>query len=133
MSTAPFNPTPNGHAGRDGRGRFAKGNPGGPGNPLHKRMALFRQTLLAAVTPEDVRQVVGQVVEQAKAGQPWAVREFLDRCVGKPLATMELTGAEGEPLGPTVQVVQAAVLEALADLPEAKLRVAARQIGRVHV
>src|SRR5262245_54917021 len=122
-------PSPNGTNGRDARGRFTVGNPGGPGNPFGQRSAAFREALFQAVTPEDVRAVAAKLVAEAKAGQPWAVKEFFDRCVGKPVATVEGADAEGGSLGVTLAAVRAAVLEALADLPEAKLRVAAQLKG----
>src|SRR5262249_12519511 len=115
--------------GRDARGRFATGNPGGPGNPFGQRSAAFRTALLQAVTVEDVQAVAAKLVAEAKAGQPWAVKGFFDRCIGKGVSTVELTDAGGAPLGVTLAAVRAAVLEALADLPEAKLRVAEKLKG----
>ena len=43
--------------GRNGRGQFAKGNPGGPGNPLARRTARLRSALLRTVTPDDIQRV----------------------------------------------------------------------------
>jgi hypothetical protein len=48
----------NGGDGRDPTGRFTKGNPGGPGNPLARSVALMRQTMLEAVSDEDLREIV---------------------------------------------------------------------------
>src|SRR5262249_62378779 len=92
-------PSPNGANGRDGRGRFTTGNPGGPGNPFGQRSAAFRSALLQAVTVEDVQAVAAKLVAEAKAGQPWAIKEFFDRCIGKPLSTVQLTDAGGGPPG----------------------------------
>ena len=69
--------------GRDGAGRFTPGNPGGPGNPYAKRVAALRAAMLDAVTEEDVRAIVGKLVELAKAGNVPAAKEVLDRCLGK--------------------------------------------------
>ena len=44
-------------ADRDASGKFAQGNPGGPGNPHAKRVGELRTALLDAVTPEDMRAV----------------------------------------------------------------------------
>ena len=72
---------------RDPRtGRFAPGNPGGPGNPHAGRIAKLRSALLEAVTAEDVREVVAALVTEAKAGNVQAMREFFNRLFGKPEA-----------------------------------------------
>lgn len=69
---------------RDSGGRFAKGNPGGPGNPAVREVARLRRALLDAVTEADIREVVGVLIDKAKAGHLPAVRELLDRAIGKP-------------------------------------------------
>lgn len=74
-----------GDSGRDGSGRFTKGNAGGPGNPFARRAAEIRSALYDAVTVEDVAAVVRALVEAAKGGQGWAVRELLDRLLGRPV------------------------------------------------
>jgi hypothetical protein len=83
-------PSPNG---RTARGRFAKGNPGGPGNPYAKRVADLRAALLESVTEADIRAVAKALVKRAKAGEVPAIRELLDRLVGKREdAVPEMTG-----------------------------------------
>jgi hypothetical protein len=42
--------------------------------------------MMSAVSADDVREVVRGLVRAAKLGEPWAVREFLDRLFGKPEA-----------------------------------------------
>ena len=69
--------------GRTASGQFAKGNAGGPGNPHAKRVADLRAALLEAVTPEDIRTVATALVARAKAGEVPAIRELLDRLLGK--------------------------------------------------
>ena len=71
--------------GRDARGRFAKGNPGGPGSPHGSKVARLRSALLAAVTEKDMRQIVEQLVRLAKEGDLAAVRELFLRTLGRPL------------------------------------------------
>lgn len=78
-------PSPNGANGRGAAGRFAKGNAGGPGNPLGKQVAALRAAMLAAVTPEDMKVLVQKLVQQAKDGNIAAAKEILDRCLGRPL------------------------------------------------
>ena len=69
--------------GRTARGRFAQGNPGGPGNPYARRTAALRSALLDAVTEQDIRAVARALVKRAKAGEIPAIRELLDRLLGK--------------------------------------------------
>lgn len=83
-STMRNTPSPNGGNGqRNGKGQFVKGHPGGPGNPQGRYVAAWRAALFDAVSPDDIRAVVGVLVDRAKAGEPWAVRELLDRALGK--------------------------------------------------
>ena len=76
--------SPNG-SGRDQHGRFAKGNAGGPGNPYAAKVARLRAALLAAVTEDDVREIVERLVRLAKEGDTVAVRELFLRTLGRPL------------------------------------------------
>jgi hypothetical protein len=85
--TALASPSPNGsnRSGRAPGGRFAPGNSGGPGNPHAAAVGRLRAAMLAAVSPEDVAAIVRQLVELAKGGSVPAIREVLDRTVGKPV------------------------------------------------
>lgn len=69
---------------RDARGRFIKGNPGGPGNPHVRRTARLRSAILESISDDDFRTVVARLVKLAKGGGDlrW-VRELFDRTVGK--------------------------------------------------
>lgn len=91
METAP---SPNGDNGlaetRDSKGRFLPGNPGGPGNPQARNVATWRKALADAVSAEDITEVAQRLLDAAKAGEPWAVRELLDRLLGKPYVQIEL-------------------------------------------
>src|SRR5690606_4555634 len=64
----------NGPPGRDSRGRFTRGNPGGPGNPHARRTAALKNAFLAEVTEEDLRAVTRRVIEQAREGDLAAAR-----------------------------------------------------------
>src|SRR5262249_26870752 len=70
--------------GRDATGRFAKGNPGGPGNPYYRRQAQLKRILLESVTEEDVQSVVQVLLGLAKSGDLAAIKLFLEYTVGKP-------------------------------------------------
>ena len=69
---------------RDSAGRFATGNPGGPGNPFARRVAQLRSALLDAVSDDDLREIVSALVTRAKSGDVVAAREILTRIIGKP-------------------------------------------------
>jgi hypothetical protein len=83
-------PSPNGANGARGAdrgpgGRFAAGNSGGPGNPHAQHVGRLRSALLSAITPQDMEAIVARLVELAKAGEMPAIRELLDRVLGKPV------------------------------------------------
>jgi hypothetical protein len=42
--------------------------------------------MLAAVSEDDIRAIVGQLVDKARAGDVRAAQEILTRCLGKPEA-----------------------------------------------
>jgi hypothetical protein len=50
-------PSANGTGSRDSRGRFTRGNPGGPGNPFARHQAALRQALCQAVSQEDIQAI----------------------------------------------------------------------------
>ena len=78
-------PTTNGNNGRDENGRFAIGNPGGPGNPYARRVAELRSALLDAITPDAIRYVMLRMIKMAVEGDVAAAKLVLERAVGKPL------------------------------------------------
>ena len=88
MSTLP---SPNGQHGRDSMGRFTTGNPGGPGNPHSRQVADIRRAMVEAVSEDDLQAIVATLIAKAKAGNIMAAREVLDRLLGKPKASMDLT------------------------------------------
>jgi hypothetical protein len=70
---------------RDKKGRFRAGNPGGPGNPLARKVGKLRAVLLASVSVKDIRLVARVLVKEARRGNMQAVRELLDRLFGRPV------------------------------------------------
>ena len=81
MKTAP---STNGSNGRDTNGRFAKGNPGGTGNPHAQKVARLRSLILESVTEDDLRAIVAILVKRAREGDLAAIRELFNRLVGSP-------------------------------------------------
>jgi hypothetical protein len=76
-------------SGRAANGRFAKGNPGGPGNPFARQVAGFRQEFMAAVTGDDIAVIVRSLIDKAKAGDVAAARLVLQYTLGKPTAAVD--------------------------------------------
>ena len=70
--------------GRDSRGRFAPGNTASRGNPHARRVAKLRSILLEAVTDDDFRAVARKLIELARSGDLKAIKELLDRTLGRP-------------------------------------------------
>jgi hypothetical protein len=82
-------PSPNGVNGRDSRGRFAKGNRGGTGNPFARRVARLRTLLLEIVSEDDLRGVLAKLVERARTGDVAAVRLVLNYLIGRPVDAVD--------------------------------------------
>lgn len=69
------------------------------GNQNGKKGKLFYDALRVALVQEDkkkLRKITEKLVEAAEEGEPWAVKEIMDRMDGKPVNTTELTNAEGD-------------------------------------
>lgn len=77
-------PSPNGADSRDSRGRFAKGNKGGPGNPFARRVGRLRSLLLDRVSDEDLEQIAHALVAKAKGGDVAAARLLFSYLLGRP-------------------------------------------------
>ena len=63
----------------------------GRGNPHAARVNAWRRALVESVSSDDLREVIGKLVEKAKAGERWAVCELLDRCLGKAIQPLDIT------------------------------------------
>lgn len=95
----PDDPSTNGEigSGRDERGRFAQGNPGGPGNPHVRRVAELRAAVMAATTGEQVQEVMDKLRKLALEGDVRAAVAWLDRVGIRPdTADLEERVAEME-------------------------------------
>lgn len=68
---------------RDKKGRFAPGNPGGPGNPKMRSLTEQACRIRAIVTDADLERVVRRLVDLAEGGDAQACRMVLDRLAGK--------------------------------------------------
>src|SRR4051812_47078161 len=83
MSTANTNQA-NENATRDAKGRFAPGNPGGPGNPFARQVAELRKAIVHAAKPELIERVIAKMGELGAEGNVQAAKLFLAYSVGKP-------------------------------------------------
>lgn len=77
--------------GRNGHGQFAPGNQlsKGRGNPNVAQLNRWRSQLPKAITGARLRRVIEQLAQQAEAGEPWAIKELLDRTLGKPVQPID--------------------------------------------
>jgi hypothetical protein len=103
-------------------GRFGPGNKASPGNPNALKMHQLRAALLAATSAEDVARVVKALVEKAAGGDVPACKTYLDHVCGRPMQAIEVSGLGGA--GSDVARLRAVILEALADDPLARFKVA---------
>jgi hypothetical protein len=81
--------SPDGGNGRDSRGRFAKGNAGGPGNPYARRCAALRKAAAQAISDEDLVALMRKLLQQALGGDVAAARLVLLYAVGRPAETVD--------------------------------------------
>ena len=68
------------------------------GNVNAKKGKLFYDQLRKVLVQEDalkLRNIATKLVEAAEDGEPWAVKEIMDRMDGKPIQAQEITGADG--------------------------------------
>jgi hypothetical protein len=78
----------------------SNGSKGGqPNNKNAKKGKLFYGELQKALVQEDrlkLRQIADKLVEKAIEGEPWAVKEIMDRVDGKSVQTTEVSGIDGD-------------------------------------
>lgn len=76
-------------------GKFAIGNPGGPGNPHLRKVNALRTTLMTAIKPADIRAVVKALIYRAKNGDVAAAHEVFNRIFGKATQAIEAAISRG--------------------------------------
>ena len=68
------------------------------GNDNARKGKLFYDQLRKVLVQEDalkLRAIATKLIEAAEDGEPWAVKEIMDRMDGKPIQAQEITGADG--------------------------------------
>jgi hypothetical protein len=76
--------SPSNGTGRDSRGRFAKGNLGGPGNPFTRQAAAFRKALCDSVSADDIQALTRTLLDKAKGGDVAAIKLLFAYTIGRP-------------------------------------------------
>jgi len=80
------------------------GAPLGNTNAAKGKMFYDQLRKIAVQEPHRLRAVAETLFSAAEDGEPWAVKELIDRFDGKPTQQTELTGADGESLLAGIQV-----------------------------
>ena len=68
------------------------------GNQNVKKGKLFYNQLRVALVQEDgrkLRNIAQKLVDAAEQGEPWAVKEIMDRVDGKAVQSTEISGVDG--------------------------------------
>ncbi len=81
---ASANDTPPPKPGRRADGKFAPGNPGGPGNPFGRKVAALRRAFCAAVQPDELQAILQLFTQKAIAGDKEAAKLVLSYVLGRP-------------------------------------------------
>src|SRR5205814_4344296 len=84
--------------GREANGRWAKGNPGGPGNPFARRVAALRKVIIDRLTEEDLLAITEALLAKAKEGSVSAAKLLLAYGIGKPASAPDPDRLDGQEL-----------------------------------
>jgi hypothetical protein len=74
---------------RDEKGRFIKGNRGGPGNPFARQVAKLRAALIQRVTEADIQRIADDLLTSAKWGHLPSIRLLFLYVLGKPATVVD--------------------------------------------
>jgi len=69
------------------------------GNQNGKKGKLFYNQLRKALVQEDsrkLRTIADKLVDAAEQGEPWAIKEVIDRVDGKAVQATEISGVDGD-------------------------------------
>src|SRR5262245_64395058 len=84
--------------GREANGQFAKGNPGGPGNPFARKVAQLRKLILENLSDEGLLAIVAALKAKAKEGSVSAAKLLLNYALGKPASMPDPDHLDGQEL-----------------------------------
>jgi hypothetical protein len=85
----PQDTSPQVENGRDNKGRFAKGNKGGPGNPFARKVAELRAALVNFVTEDDMKHLCFVLKMRAEGGDMVAMKLLFQYVLGKPAVAVD--------------------------------------------
>ncbi len=96
MGSVIHKPSPN----RGKRGHFLPGNKAavGRGNPAESHVTSWRRAFTRSVTAADVTKAMQKLLDAVDNGESWAIKELLDRTLGKADQRHEITGDGGGPV-----------------------------------
>jgi hypothetical protein len=107
--------------GRDAKGRFTTGNPGGPGNPFARHVAQLRSALAQCVSEEDIRYIAKGLLSNSRIGHLPSIRILFMYVLGKPSGTVNPDTLDIDEWRQLVQPLA----QIAAELPQALLTVPA--------
>lgn len=81
--------TPQPILGRDTKGRFIRGNPGGPGNPFTRKIANLRSALIKEFTDSTMELIAAKLLAKALSGDLAAIRLVLLYAIGRPVPAVD--------------------------------------------
>jgi hypothetical protein len=73
-------------------------------NAAKSRLFYDKLRLVLVQEPHRLRSIAEQLVTQAEAGEPWAIKEIIDRVDGKAVQATTIENADGTPLLGGIQV-----------------------------
>jgi hypothetical protein len=73
-------------------------------NAAKSRMFYDKLRLVLVQEPHRLRKIAEQLVTQAEEGEPWAIKEIIDRVDGKAIQATTIENADGSPLLGGIQV-----------------------------
>jgi hypothetical protein len=109
---------------RDAKGRFAPGNPGGPGNPFARQVAKLRSALVNCVTEADMVRIAEDLMVKARMGDLAAIKLLFQYVLGKPAETVNPDTLDIEEWQQTIRPIPQIMHElpaAMATMPVEKL------------
>ena len=89
MSTTPQVPVAAAPPQQDAKGRFVRGNAGGPGNPFGRRVAELRKIIVETLNDAEMLAITLAMIARAKAGDVAAARLLFQYALGKPAKAVE--------------------------------------------
>ena len=81
-----------------------RGAPTGNQNAAKSRMFYDKLRLVLTQEPHRLRAIADTLVRKAEEGEPWAVKEIMDRMDGKAHQAVSVENADGSPLLSGIQV-----------------------------